>query len=238
MPGKNSFRTQVFAGSLLVALLLVTPIHAQSGDQTPSHKEVARVSDSKNGSPYIPIDSWIYPAALRLYYLGYLPTAYIGLRPWTRASLAHMLTLSKDAIESAYAPDEAIEIYARLSRELAPELADHSSFSVHTESVYTRLREIRGPILNDSFHFGQTIVNDYGRPDQPGFNNISGVSGVAKYGRFSLYVRSEWKQMLLLMCSVTKCRSEKAMRGLGRHSVPVWAGRTMPPTSTAFALTA
>jgi hypothetical protein len=168
-------------------------MHAQSGDQTPSHTEVAKASTSSVGSTYIPLDSWIYPAAIRLYYLGYLPTAYIGLRPWTRSSLAHMLTLSKDSLESPYAPDEAIEIDARLRRELAPELADASSFSVRTESVYTRLREIRGPILNDSFHFGQTIVNDYGRPGEPGFNNISGVSAEAHYGRFSLYVRSEYQ---------------------------------------------
>jgi hypothetical protein len=193
MPSKNDLRGRIIAGSLLLASVVAISMRAQSGYLTPSHTEVAKVSSSTVGSPYIPLDSWIYPAAIRLYYLGYLPTAYIGLRPWTRASLAHMLTLSKDGIESSYAPDEAIEIYARLRRELAPELADASSFSVRTESVYTRVREIHGPILNDSFHFGQTIVNDYGRPDEPGFNNVSGVSGEAHYGRFSLYVRSEYQ---------------------------------------------
>jgi len=192
MPSQCNLRGQVLGGFLLLAFLGVTFAQGQSGDLTPSHKEVSRVSASKTGSPYIPLDSWIYPAAIRLYYLGYLPTAYIGLRPWTRASLAHMLTLSKDAIESSYAPDEAIEIDARLRRELAPELAD-ASHSLRTESVYTRVREIRGPILNDSYHFGQTIVNDYGRPDEPGFNNVSGASGIAQYGRFSLYVRSEYQ---------------------------------------------
>jgi len=189
----KSFSIRVRPVPLLAALLLATPVWAQSGDQTPSHSEVAEASASSAGSPYIPVDSWIYPAAIRLYYLGYLPTAYLGMRPWTRASLAHMLTLSKYSLESGNAPDEAVEIDARLRKELAPELTDAAAPSLRPESIYTRLREIHGTILNDSFHFGQTIVNDYGRPDEPGFNNLTGFSAEAHSGRFSLYVRSEYQ---------------------------------------------
>lgn len=184
---------RLFSGSLLAALLLGSSVWAQSGDQTPSHADVAQASASSVGAPYIPLDSWIYPAAIRLYYLGYLPTAYIGVRPWTRASLAHMLALSKYSLESVNTPDEAVEINARLRRELAPELANDSATSFRTESIYTRLREIHGTILNDSYHLGQTIVNDYGRPDEPGFNNLTGFSAEAHSGRFSLYVRSEYQ---------------------------------------------
>ena len=32
------------------------------------------------------------------------------------------------------------------------------------ESIYTQLLQISGPPLRDSYHFGQTIVNNYGRP--------------------------------------------------------------------------
>jgi hypothetical protein len=177
----------------IASLAFAASMRAQSGDETPSHYDVAQASASSLGSPYIPLDSWIYPAAIRLYDLGYLPTAYIDLRPWTRASLAHMLELSRTALDSTDAPGEAVEINARLRSELAPELANESSHSIRTGSVYTRIREIRGPILNDSFHFGQTIVNDYGRPDEPGFNNLSGFSSEAQGGRFSLYVRSEYQ---------------------------------------------
>ncbi len=46
---------------------------------------------STQGSPYIPVDSWVYPAVLRLYSMGYIDHAYLGMRPWTRASLSHML---------------------------------------------------------------------------------------------------------------------------------------------------
>jgi hypothetical protein len=104
-----------------------------------------------------------------------------------------MLTLSKYSLESGNAPDEAVEIDARLRKELAPELTDAAAPSLRPESIYTRLREIHGTILNDSFHFGQTIVNDYGRPDEPGFNNLTGFSAEAHSGRFSLYVRSEYQ---------------------------------------------
>ncbi len=93
----------------------------------------------------------------------------------------------------AYAPEEAIEINARLRQELAPELANNTAASLRTASVYTRARQISGHILDDSFHFGQTIVNDYGRPNQPGFNNLTGFSAEADRGRFSLFVRTEYQ---------------------------------------------
>ena len=43
------------------------------------------------GSTYIPVDSWIYPALMRLYSLGYLDRAFIDMRPWTRISVLRML---------------------------------------------------------------------------------------------------------------------------------------------------
>ena len=36
-----------------------------------------------------------------------------------------------------------------------------------------------GKPLHDGDHFGQTIVNDYGRPEGQGFNNVTGFSGWA-----------------------------------------------------------
>ncbi len=182
------------AAILVAAALTSTSLPGQTGPMAPSHTEVAETSSSSIGSSYIPVDSWIYTAALRLYYLGYLPTAYLGMRPWTRASLAYMLELSQDALTSVYAPPEAVEINARLRQELAPELNSDSKVYLRTATVYTRLRQIDGNILNDSFHFGQTIVNDYGRPDEPGFNNLTGFSAEARDGRFSLFVRSEFQE--------------------------------------------
>lgn len=186
-------RPQILSLAIFATTLFAPSILAQTGEPIPSHHEVAAASSSTAGSSYIPVDSWIYSAALRLYYLGYLPTADLGLRPWTRASLAHMLTLSQDSLQSTSAPAEAIEINGRLRIELAPELAGDRSTSLRAASVYTRVREIHGDILNDSFHLGQTIVNDYGRPNEPGFNNLSGISAEAVSGRFSLMVRAEYQ---------------------------------------------
>jgi hypothetical protein len=61
------------------------------------------------------------------------------------------------------------------------------------ESVYTRVNGVSGDILQDSFHLGQTFFNDYGRPEEPGFNNITGFSTLNEQGRFSLYVRGEYQ---------------------------------------------
>jgi Capsule assembly protein Wzi len=145
------------------------------------------------GSVYVPVDNWVYPALDRLHALGYVDTAYLGLRPWSRASIAHMLELSAERIQSETGNDEARSIYIALVREFKPDI-DRSSDAppqVELESVYTQLRGISGTPLRDSFHLGQTIINDYGRPYEGGFNNYSGFSARAMAGRFSLYLRGE-----------------------------------------------
>ncbi|MDQ2926519.1 MAG: capsule assembly Wzi family protein [Acidobacteriota bacterium] len=147
------------------------------------------------GSTYIPVDSIVYPLALRLYSLGYLDTAFIGMRPWTRRSLLHALQLTTDDVNNA-GDEQAQQILARLLHELAAEtpgknLARGRVYGV--ESVYTRLMGITDTPLRDSFHLGQTIVNDYGRPYAKGFNNVTGFTSVNEMGRFSLYVRGEYQ---------------------------------------------
>ncbi len=177
----------------LACILFCLPARLSAQEEeTPSHYEVAEAGRGIFGSPYIPLDSWIYPAAIRLYNLGYLPTAYLGLRPWTRVSLAHMLSLSQASILNGD-DEEAIETFDRLHRELRPEFEAASPHLARVESIYTRIRGIRGPILNDSFHLGQGVINDYGRPYQPGFNNLEGYSLNATRGRFDLYVRGEYQ---------------------------------------------
>jgi hypothetical protein len=60
--------------------------------------------------------------------------------------------------------------------------------------VYSVARGISGTPLRDSYHLGSTIINDYGRPYQNGFNNYSGASGYASAGRFLLYARGEFQE--------------------------------------------
>ena len=147
------------------------------------------------GSTYIPLDSWMYPEIMRLYSLGFLDTLFLGVRPYTRTSVAHMLDASAGRIYNSDS-DEAKEIYSALSRELAPDLEipiDQHLGHSEIESVYTRMLGISGRPLRDSWHVGQSIVNDYGRPYSEGFNNITGVSARTTLGRYSGYIRGEYQ---------------------------------------------
>ncbi len=151
--------------------------------------------DDQYGSAYIPVDSWMYPALLRLYSLDYLDTAFLGMRPWTRRSVLHMLARSSEAIENSN-NDEAIEIYESVKRELADEIGSdgqHRGNVYGVQSVYARAMEIAGTPLDNSFHLGNTIINDYGRPYASGFNSLAGFSTLNESGRFSLYVRGEYQ---------------------------------------------
>jgi hypothetical protein len=147
------------------------------------------------GSTYIPLDSWMYPEIMRLYSLGFIDTLFLGMRPYTRTSVAHMLDASAGRIYNSDS-DEAKEIYSALSRELAPDLEiPVDAHRGHSEiaSVYTRMLGVTGQPLRDSYHAGQTIVNDYGRPYAEGFNNITGASIRTTLGRYSGYVRGEYQ---------------------------------------------
>jgi hypothetical protein len=146
---------------------------------------------------YIPLDSWIYPAIDRLHGLGYADIAFLGLRPWTRRSVQRILeqtlqdeTSQSDSIQSN---PQALETLSALQREVGKEDNNASRLSYGCEGVYTRLQGITGLTLRDSYNLGQTLINDYGRPYQPGFNTVDGVSGSAQFGRFSLYARGEYQ---------------------------------------------
>src|SRR6202035_4878634 len=47
--------------------------------------------------------------------------------------------------------------------------------------------------INDSFHFGQTLINDNGHPYQQGFNALDGFSARAEGYHLSLDVRGEYQ---------------------------------------------
>jgi hypothetical protein len=160
---------------------------------------VAPCAVAELGSPYIPLDSWMYPSLVRLYSLGYLDLAFLGLRPWTRASVIHMLEDTNARMEDApdnATTDEAQELYDKLWHELNVD-AEGPCFQhrgqVRVESVYDVTRGISGTPLHDSYHLGQTITNDYGRPYENGFNTYWGASGYATAGIFTMYARGEFQ---------------------------------------------
>ena len=138
---------------------------------------------------------------LRLYGLGFVDSIYLGMRPWTRASLEHMLEEAGARIEDAEddgdpAADQAQDIYEALNHFLYSDVQGpcrSNQGNTRIESVYSIARGISGTPLDDSFHLGSTIVNDYGRPFENGFNNYFGASGYAAAGRFVLYLRGEFQ---------------------------------------------
>lgn len=194
---------QVKSFLVLSAMLLWNGIwaHAQAqggNQQFPSGSQpyATVVDTSTDGSTYVPVDNWIYPALDRLHALGYVDSAFLGLRPWTRLSIAHMLELSADNIDTDTNNDEARGIYVAVLREVKRD-SDHGSSVLHPrpelESVYSQFRGIAGTPLRDSFHLGQTIIDDYGRPYEHGFSNYSGFSARVEAGRFSFYYRGEFQ---------------------------------------------
>jgi Capsule assembly protein Wzi len=142
-------------------------------------------------SVYVSLDSWIYPAFDRLHALGYADTAYMGLRPWTRMSCLHILTETAKSIELANRDSEAKGIFTALAKEFAED-GDNAGHA-ELDELYSRSLGIAGRPLTDSAHFGQTLINDYGRPYQEGFNAIDGFIARAEKRRFSVAVRGEYQ---------------------------------------------
>jgi len=170
------------------------------GDLFPKQSDHAeKVRNPKNmGSPYVPLDSWIYASLERLQALGYIHTAYLGMRPWTRLECARVLEEAADQIGNEGLPDnnQAGKIYVALQSEFAPEsgrLDGAENLAAGVDSVYTRGTEISGRPVTDGYHFGQTITNDYGRPYSQGFNNITGFTSEAVAGPLAISVQGEYQ---------------------------------------------
>lgn len=151
------------------------------------------------GSPYVPLDSWVYPALERLAALGHVQTAYLGMRPWTRMQIAQLLEEANENIQDSGAEGDnaAQKLVDALRSEFVDEarrLDGHANLGVTLDSVYTRFTWISATPLRDGYHFGQTLINDYGRPYSEGFNDVTGVSTYAVAGPFSFYVRGEYQR--------------------------------------------
>ncbi|MFI5118164.1 MAG: capsule assembly Wzi family protein [Terriglobales bacterium] len=155
---------------------------------------------AKMGSTYVALDSWVYDAMDRLAALGYIKSAFAGLRPWTRMECARLLQEGESHIQSDTAGGaanvEAMRLFQALRAEFLVEsrrLGGERNLRAEVESVYTRFTGISGKPLNDSYHFGQTIINDYGRPYQEGFNMVTGFTSHAEAGPLAFYVRGEYQ---------------------------------------------
>jgi membrane-associated phospholipid phosphatase len=203
---KQHFPSDVLVGSAIgyLASAYVYHMHHNSDLQGSSWELPAVRPDRPNhwqakdvGSPYVPLDSWIYPALERLAALGYIDSAIMGMRPWTRMECARQVSEAQDRIvEDEPSQNEAAALYHGLTQEFVREielLSGGDNEELRLESSYTRATEIVGKPLTDGYHFAQTIYDDFGRPEEQGFNNVSGLSGWAEDGPFVAYVRSEYQ---------------------------------------------
>ena len=147
------------------------------------------------GSPYVPLDSWVYPAMERLAALGFLRSDVIGMRPWTRLECTRLLSEGAE-LQPEDGSAEVRSLYESLSQEFNPEfrlLSGETNVQVQVESVYARVTGIAGTPLTDGEHFGQTIWNDFGRPYQQGLNAVTGASAWTAAGPFVIYGRGEYQ---------------------------------------------
>jgi hypothetical protein len=203
--GKEHFSSDVFIGSALGWYLgrQIYRAHHDPEIGGAPWGDINPRDDSKPrrrflASPYVPLDSWVYPAFDRLIALGYITSASQNQKPWTRLECARLVEEAGESIPEGDAAGRVVAgLYRDLSREFADELTVREGGSTETiglDSVYTRVTGISGTPLRDSFHFGQTLVNDFGRPYAEGVNLISGISAHASAGPFAFYARGEYQQ--------------------------------------------
>lgn len=201
--GKQHFPSDVFVGATMGYLIgehVYRSHHDRDldgGDYGTFTKEPRQVRLNGAGSTYIELDSWIYPAVERLAALGMIRSPFLGLRPWTRTAVAQMLIVAETQLpDSALLSAQEEALFTTLKSEFSQELSLEGggvNQSIRVESLYTRINPIAGTPLNDSYHFGQTIINDFGRPYRQGFNMVSGFTSRAETGPFSFFVRGEYQ---------------------------------------------
>jgi hypothetical protein len=210
--GRNHFVSDVLVGSVLGWYLGRESYYKHHDPQLggpgwdgSSYESESREKSPANmGSPYVPLSSWVYPAIERLAALGFVQTAFLGIRPWTRMECARLLQEAGEKIGDA-SPEgndndvnqnEAVRLHATLLKEFAEESAlwnGAANLGATLDSVYAGFTAISGTPLRDGYHFGQTIINDYGRPYGEGFNAIDGFTTHAVAGPLSISVQGEYQ---------------------------------------------
>lgn len=202
---QKHFPSDVFIGSILGYLIsqnIYTRRHEPeigggAWDAAGDFMEGERsLQPSYMGSPYVPLESWVYAELEQLVALGYVKSAFLNMRPWTRMECARMVQEAGAAIRNAGDSRSVEKIYDSLVSEFSDETAHlegEANVGARVESIYTRTMGISGRPLEDGYHFGQTIINDYGRPYGEGVNIVSGASAYATLGTVAFYVRGEYQ---------------------------------------------
>jgi hypothetical protein len=122
----------------------------------------------------------------------------MGLKPWTRMECARLTEEASETLQQGRDSnsEEAARIQTQLAHEFGYEmnlLGGGRNFTANLESVYARAVSISGPALTDSYHFGQTVSYDFGRPFERGTSGQAGGSFSANAGPLTIYVRAEYQ---------------------------------------------
>jgi membrane-associated phospholipid phosphatase len=154
--------------------------------------EAPPLSFDSMSSSYFELDSWIYPAVERLAARGIVRNEFLGLRPWTRISVYYML----EGIDAQGLDNSSATLVNSLQTELSRETELHDgkqNRAIALDEVYSRTQYLSGTPLNDGFHFGQTLADDFGRRYGQGLQQITGFEARAEQGRFAYFVRGEYQ---------------------------------------------
>ena len=157
----------------------------------------SQIQAANMASPYVPLESWVYPAFDFLAGNGYIQSAFFNLRPWTRLDCARLIEEAEDLSADQSVDQNTLTTLRELKREFAPELARRAgarNAEFVIESVYQRVTAISGEPLTDGYHFAETLVNDDGRPFGEGANLYSGLTMRATFGPFAAYVQGEMQR--------------------------------------------
>src|SRR5882724_11431917 len=149
--GHQHFPSDVLVGSVignLVAQNIYSRHHdpGLGGGEWRSISQIFRSdgtsSPANQGSPYVPLDSWIYPALDRLAAMDLVESGFAGMRPWTRNECVRQLSEADEKF--ADKGSENSEAQKLLDTEFMEELEGASTgvpFRGRLESVYTRSTE-------------------------------------------------------------------------------------------------
>jgi hypothetical protein len=196
--GKDHFPSDVVVGSAIGWLVGRQVYAAHHSPEIPGggygtfERENESNGPRSRSSAYVPMDSWVYSSMDRLIALGAVQSSLVGLRPWTRAECARLLEEAASAVEdTSLQHDEVSRLYSSLAREFAVEMEGTQTDFASVDSLYAGTTGISGKPLTDGYHFGQTIVNNYGRPYEGGLNGLEGFSASGSSGALGFYIRGE-----------------------------------------------
>src|SRR5712664_3268160 len=203
--GRQHFPSDVFVGSImgnLIAQNVYSRHHdpALGGETWRSIGQIFRgdggSSPANQGSPYIPLDSWVYPDLDRLIAMGMIDSGFSGMRPWTRHECMRQLSEADEKLadkggENGEAQKLVDALQLEFRTEIEATIGGVAGETFRLESLYTRTEHISGMPLTDGYTFAQTQINDLGRAYGEGWGTVNGFSAYSTSGRLVAYVRGE-----------------------------------------------